>query len=368
MKYKEITLEDIIRKSKERFGNLFNYDKCVYVNPSTPMTFICERHGEFKQMPYYHLTSNGCPRCSKETTSSLGNPPEKIHIKLPEPTMTDMLLNPNRKNSGRKRLSQDDFIKRSINTHGKRYDYSMSVYKTSGSKVDIICKEHGLFSQIAGQHMKGAGCRKCGEIIKTISKSSTKESFIEKSKKIHGDLYNYKKVKYVNSFTRVKIICKEHGVFEQTPRNHLDGSGCNKCGIERQKELVRLGLKDFIIKSNKVHDHLYDYSKTEYIDTNTKVKIICEEHGVFEQKPFSHLQGYGCKECSDGGRKHTKEKLEGLLSTDEKPKTFEPYLDCESCRETIRKELILELKEEKRKKRLRYKLWKLIPVISFNRE
>jgi hypothetical protein len=53
--------------------------------------------------------------------------------------------------------------------------------------------------------------------------------FITKAKAIHGDLYNYSLVDYINSKTKVKIICSKHGVFEQTPSDHLGGHGCKAC-------------------------------------------------------------------------------------------------------------------------------------------
>ena len=49
-----------------------------------------------------------------------------------------------------------------------------------------------------------------------------------------------------------------------------------------------------------MHSNKYDYSKVEYVNTQTKVMIICPIHGVFEQIPSSHLKGYGCRKCSNG--------------------------------------------------------------------
>ena len=56
--------------------------------------------------------------------------------------------------------------------------------------------------------------------------------------------------------------------------------------------------KEFIEKARKVHGDKYDYSKVEYIDNATKVRIICPEHGEFMQRPYSHLNGNGCPECA----------------------------------------------------------------------
>lgn len=116
--------------------------------------------------------------------------------------------------------------------------------------------------------------------------------FIEKARKIHGDRYNYSKVKYVNSNTKVCIICPIHGEFWQIPRRHIQGSNCNKCTHHYTRTTT-----EFIQEAKKVHGDKYDYSKTEYIDTNTKVCILCPIHGEFWQLPPNHLKGKGCRKC-----------------------------------------------------------------------
>jgi len=51
-----------------------------------------------------------------------------------------------------------------------------------------------------------------------MSKKLTTDEFIEKSKKIHGNKYDYSKVCYVNNRTKVCIICINHGEFNQEPK------------------------------------------------------------------------------------------------------------------------------------------------------
>ena len=60
----------------------------------------------------------------------------------------------------------------------------------------------------------------------------TTEEFIAKAKAVHGNRYDYSQVKYVDSKTKVCIICKEHGEFWQQPGNHLRGIRCPQCGTE----------------------------------------------------------------------------------------------------------------------------------------
>lgn len=64
-----------------------------------------------------------------------------------------------------------------------------------------------------------------------MSRRKTTKEVIEGFKKVHGDKYNYSLVEYVNNSSKVKIICPEHDIFEQSPSKHLIGRGCPKCGL-----------------------------------------------------------------------------------------------------------------------------------------
>ena len=120
------------------------------------------------------------------------------------------------------------------------------------------------------------------------------ESFSEKASKKHGEKYDYSKVNYVNSKTKVTIICPIHGEFYQLPHKHLCGYGCPKCGGN-----IRLTDKIFIENSKKYHGEKYDYSKVNYVNNNTKVTIACPIHGDFKQAPDKHMIGQGCPKCRD---------------------------------------------------------------------
>ena len=128
-------------------------------------------------------------------------------------------------------------------------------------------------------------------------KKLTKKEFIKKAKQVHGDKYDYSKVDYINSSTKVCIICPEHGEFWQTPNNHLKKSGCQICGKIKQNKLETKTTEDFIKESTIIHNNKYNYSKTIYKGALKKVCIICPEHGEFWQTANSHLQGCGCKKC-----------------------------------------------------------------------
>jgi len=103
-----------------------------------------------------------------------------------------------------------------------------------------------------------------------MSSKLTTQEFVHKSNIIHDDKYDYSLVEYTNAHTKVKIICQEHGTFEQTPDSHLRGSDCPICA-----GTIKLSTDQFISKANHIHNNKYDYSMVEYINNRTKVKIIC---------------------------------------------------------------------------------------------
>lgn len=104
-------------------------------------------------------------------------------------------------------------------------------------------------------------------------KRKDKDTFIKESVLIHGHKYCYDEVEYINKRTKVKIICPIHGEFWQIPDSHIKGIGCPFCGGTK-----KLTTEEFIEKARKIHGDKYDYSKVEYINTEMKVCIICQEH------------------------------------------------------------------------------------------
>ncbi len=132
-------------------------------------------------------------------------------------------------------------------------------------------------------------------------KRLTTEEFIERSKAVHGDRFCYSKVKYVNQYAKVLIICSEHGEYWQEPRHHMTGSCCPKCSGG-----VRFTQDYFLELAVRKHGNKYDYDKVEYVDIKTKVLIVCPKHGDFTQDPDSHIKGVGCPKC---GREKTANAL-----------------------------------------------------------
>lgn len=134
-----------------------------------------------------------------------------------------------------KRLSFDNFVKRSIVIHGVKYVYSHVSIINVHTKVPIVCPIHGIFEQTPNKHMAGRGCPECAVYNRSNKRRSTKEDFINKANIIHDFKYNYDDVIYVNTQTKVKIKCPAHGFFEQTPGNHthsISPTGCPSCSLK----------------------------------------------------------------------------------------------------------------------------------------
>jgi hypothetical protein len=125
-------------------------------------------------------------------------------------------------------------------------------------------------------------------------------SFIETANRVHNNLYTYSEAEYIGAHTVLNINCHKHGVFPQTPTNHVSNKrGCPLCASERVGLLSRGTTLDFIKLATKVWGEVFDYSETDYVKAHKKVRIKCQKHGVFTQTPTNHLSGkQGCSKCN----------------------------------------------------------------------
>jgi hypothetical protein len=181
-----------------------------------------------------------------------------------------------------KKSTKEEFILNAVNTHGEKYDYSNVEYVGSKIKVIIICKEHGKFLQRPNDHLTGYGCKKCQYDKTSKENKFTTENFISRANKLYVNKFDYSLVVYDGYEKKVKIICKKHGIFEQTPHNHLSGTGCHSCCESRgEKKVAEILTKNNIefIREFTFSD-LKDKSNLFYDFYLPKHKLFIEYHGI----------------------------------------------------------------------------------------
>ena len=234
----------------EMHGDKYDYSKSVYTGTTKKLTIVCKKHGEFSQLANDHARGNGCRHCSIEKTH----------------------------------LSNEEFIAKVNIVHDNKYSYLKTVLKHTKKEVIITCPTHGDFLQRADRHLSGHGCIKCGHETRATYIRSTKEEFITKAKKIHGDKYCYANVQHVDNLTRVNIVCKVHGQFNQKPSCHLTGSGCKGCashGFDTSKPgtiyylKIKLGSGNFLYKigiTNRTVEKRFNNTDL------TKIEIVRTKH------------------------------------------------------------------------------------------
>lgn len=262
----KLTRDTFIKKATEKYGKKYDYSKVNYVNSKTKVCIICPEHGEFFITPNNFLSSSkhGCPKCSNEHRNDAA------------------------------RIKKEEFLLRSKNIHGDKYDYSKITYgKNNREKVCIICPKHGEFWQTPFGHLSGQGCPKCGfeRTVQAIKKDT--EFFIKKSKIIHGDRYDYSKTKYEGTHIKTIITCKKHGDFLQYPADHIRGVGCPKCRMSHLEEYV----ENILIKNNieyetqKKFEWLKNKQKLPLDFYLPKLKLAIECQGEQHFKPKKYWGG-----------------------------------------------------------------------------
>ena len=126
----------------------------------------------------------------------------------------------------------------------------------------------------------------------------TRDSFIEDSKKRHGNKYSYSNVVYINNSTKVEISCSIHGSFLMKPMNHLTGQGCPSCGREQAKKSISLSWVAVEKRLRSRHGDKFTYFPSTYQSWTKQMKMVCPTHGPFHLKPHTHFyMDTGCSLC-----------------------------------------------------------------------
>lgn len=296
---KPLTNDIFITRAKSVYNDKYDYSKTNYINSDTNIVITCPKHGDFEKRPLKFLNGTECGECKKEDSKNFGTS---------------------------KKLNTKEFINKSKEIFGDKYDYSETSYVNYRTKLVITCKKHGNFEVIPNYHLSNkSGCQKCAKDIIIQKNTISKDEFIKRAVNIHGDKYDYSKIKYHNLTSKIELFCKKHGYFEVNAIHHIHSNvGCQKCGHEIGFSKIKDTLDDFISKANNKHKNKYNYSLVNYINSTTKVKIKCDKHGIFEQMPSMHISGQGCPICKESyGEREIRNWLESNNITFEYQKKFD---------------------------------------------
>lgn len=212
---KKLTLDQFIERSNKTHNFKYDYSKSIFKSRLDKLLIGCKVHGFFEQRASDHLSGRGCAACA-----------------------------------GKKKLTKEDFVRRANSIFKNYYDYSNSVFTKTSEKITIKCPKHGEFFQLASNHLAGKGCIKCTKDKASIKYMHSQESVILRFNEIHKGFYDYSLVDYKGCKNKVKIICPEHGVFEQEANAHMVGKGCNKCS----RQTLNYKRSSYIERCNKNHN------------------------------------------------------------------------------------------------------------------
>lgn len=203
------------------------------------------------------------------------------------------------------KYTTEQFIEKAKKVHGDRYDYSKTdlEHKDEKGRVCIICPIHGEFWQRPSGHLSGRECLQCSGY-----KKKTTDEFISQSKKVHGDKYDYSETEYVDSETKLKIICPIHGEFWQFPNGHLNGHGCPKCGRVKRDNSCKKDLDYIKERCSSLFGGKYEIVSSDYKGTFSEIEVLCKKHGIFKTTPNRLMSGHGCPICG-GNQKLTTEEF-----------------------------------------------------------
>lgn len=139
-------------------------------------------------------------------------------------------------------------------------------------------------------------------------KRLTQEEFLKKAYEIYGDDYDYSETIYVDTRTKITVICPKHGKFTIRPNNHISQhQGCKLCGYECVSGLKKKTYEQFVEEAKEKHKDKYTYVKDSFVDMGKEMDIVCPIHGCFGLSPTRHLQGTGCPDCAGNKRLTTEE-------------------------------------------------------------
>ncbi len=260
---KKITNDEYINRSRKIHGDKYDYIG-KYLGMKTKVNMKCNICGLiFSQTPAAHIhLENGCPGCA-------GN--------LKCDTLT--------------------FKKKAVSLNQDKFDYTFVDFNGYHNKILVICNDCcNIFSQTPDSHLHGYGCSICAG-----NQKKTEEKFIEESLKKYGDDFDYTSVNFVNTRTKVDIICNKcKKTFSRLPSNHTSPTKMNGC--PHCAGLFKINAETFFSTAYKIYGDKYEYPD-KFEGMGTKINIKCNNCGkLFPRVPANFIHGKnGCPHCAKYG-------------------------------------------------------------------
>lgn len=269
---RKITQAEFDEKVSGIFGDRLDISGFRYEGYASRGVVVCPTHGPYEVSAQNLLKGYGCQRCYHDS---------KI---------------------GTFKSNLEDFVAGARKVHGDAYSYAHATYSGAKRKLTITCPEHGDFTQVADAHLRGQGCPICRYLKSGESNRLTQAAFISRARAIHGDRYDLSEIEYRGQMVKVKVTCTEHGPFYPQAGNFgYAGSGCPQCGYVAAGLKSRGTLQDYVVRGAKSHNGRYGYRGLFYINNAAYLKVVCVEHGEFDQLAQDHVKGIGCSSCADYG-------------------------------------------------------------------
>jgi hypothetical protein len=251
------TEEEFKAKCAALYGDKFtlkSFEK-IYQGSDRPRILMsCEVHGEVATRLTSVTTGLGCPRCGEDRKGQAAK---------------DTL---------------ESFVAKAVKIHGAEgYNY----LRIDNDKIVYLCPLHGEVTQNKNSHLNGHRCYDCGRGRKVHNKD-TLESFTQKARKVHGDLYTYTKLEP----SSIEYVCKIHGKVSQNRSNHLQGSACPNCAKYRVQKIAKT-FDEVVAAARLAHGDRYFYKELN----QGYLLYTCSIHGDVLQRHYDHTSGHGCEQC-----------------------------------------------------------------------
>lgn len=270
-----LSRSEVIKRMAAVHHNFYDYSKFVYKRMHDKGIIICPIHGEFLQAAHEHIEGAECPKCSKKA-----------------------------------KWTTESFLDAAHKKFGNKFKYIGKVSRAK-SRIKVICPKHGAFISTASNHLATKfGCAQCAFEKNGEAQTHSWQMFVNKAKAKWGGTYDYSLINeqtYTNTKEKVPIKCPKHGVFLQTPNNHLNGVGCPRCLRSLGEERVELFLKAAneayvmqhkLLNTNKLCGNKYFRLDFFLPDKNIAIEYNGQQHYT-EVLPFVKARSFKQQQARD---------------------------------------------------------------------